>query len=120
MSGTSMACPHVSGVAALLLSEQPDMTPEQVKDTLVSKGEGEGEGEGEGNWPWAVTRVKSSVCAYVTARAFTQHTSPSLPSSPYPPNVQVCYSATDKLDSWEGDYRSDDVPRYLLQSPSAG
>ena len=66
MSGTSMACPHVSGVAALLLSEQPDLTPEQVRDTLV------------------------------------------------------CYSATGLLDSWQYNYRSDDVPRYLLQVPPSG
>ena len=39
MSGTSMACPHVSGVAALMLSENPDLTPEQVKDTLVCHSE---------------------------------------------------------------------------------
>ena len=35
MSGTSMACPHVSGVAAVMLSERPNMTPEEVDDTLL-------------------------------------------------------------------------------------
>ena len=55
MSGTSMACPHVSGMAALLLSEQPDMTPEQVKDTLVSQGRGQGRGHWKGLWDRSCT-----------------------------------------------------------------
>jgi subtilisin family serine protease len=36
MDGTSMATPFVSGAAALLLSQHPSMTPEQVKATLMA------------------------------------------------------------------------------------
>ncbi|MFP2898225.1 S8 family serine peptidase [Corallococcus sp. 4LFB] len=36
MSGTSMAAPYVSGVAALLWSARPELTPQQVRETLES------------------------------------------------------------------------------------
>jgi subtilisin family serine protease len=37
-SGTSMAAPHVAGVAALYLQSSPGATPQQVRDALVSNG----------------------------------------------------------------------------------
>jgi len=36
MSGTSMACPHVAGVAALVWSQYPEMTNEQVRTQLLN------------------------------------------------------------------------------------
>jgi subtilisin family serine protease len=36
ISGTSMATPHVTGAAALILADKPAFTPQQVRDTMVN------------------------------------------------------------------------------------
>ncbi|HEY7487832.1 MAG TPA: S8 family peptidase [Streptosporangiaceae bacterium] len=36
ISGTSMATPHVTGAAALILAGNPSFTPQQVRDTMVN------------------------------------------------------------------------------------
>lgn len=38
-SGTSMAAPHVAGAAAIVLQNDPDLTPEQLKAALVTTAE---------------------------------------------------------------------------------
>ena len=39
LSGTSMACPHVAGVAALMLSTNPDLTIEEIRCILQTTAE---------------------------------------------------------------------------------
>jgi subtilisin family serine protease len=36
ISGTSMATPHVAAVAALILAQEPDLTPQQVRSRLIA------------------------------------------------------------------------------------
>ena len=43
MSGTSMACPHVAGICALIHEANPDLTPQQIQEILRQSSESRGE-----------------------------------------------------------------------------
>jgi subtilisin family serine protease len=38
LSGTSMACPHIAGLAATILHANPNMSPAQVKNEIINNG----------------------------------------------------------------------------------
>jgi subtilisin family serine protease len=65
MSGTSMACPHMAGLAALVVEANPDYTVEQVEDLLKStskdlgkKGADTTYGHGRANIKAAIDQLK--------------------------------------------------------------
>jgi subtilisin family serine protease len=73
LSGTSMATPHVSGVAALFLSQNPNSTPAQVKAALVN-----------GATPNKVTDPKGTPNKLLYT-PLTGGTTPNPPPPPTPP-----------------------------------
>jgi subtilisin family serine protease len=38
LSGTSMACPHIAGLSAMILHDQPHLTPAGVKNEVLNSG----------------------------------------------------------------------------------
>ncbi|MDH3454725.1 MAG: PKD domain-containing protein, partial [Desulfuromonadales bacterium] len=52
--GTSMATPHVSGVAALLLAQDPSRTPDQIRAILQATAKDKGPAGWDPNYGWGI------------------------------------------------------------------
>jgi thermitase len=88
LSGTSMATPHVSGLAALILSQSSSLTPTQLKSKLISTVK-----------PLAsLNRMVKSAGLVSAYRALTDSSTP-LPPSP----VKSIYTKTTKSYEWNSD-----------------
>ena len=60
-SGTSFSAPFVAGVAALLLSKYPNLTPKEVAETLYNQAEDLGEKGWDQYYGWGVVNAYSAV-----------------------------------------------------------
>jgi len=61
-SGTSMACPHVAGVAALILQLAPDLTASQVRHILSASADPKGGRKGfDPQWGFGVVNARRAV-----------------------------------------------------------
>jgi hypothetical protein len=74
-SGTSMACPHVAGLAALIKSKDSTLTPDQVEYILETSADDLGDagwdtfyGSGRINASWALEAVKQNETRFPTAQ----------------------------------------------------
>jgi subtilisin family serine protease len=59
--GTSMATPHVSGVAALLLTRDPGLTPDEVRDVLQSTAEDLGAAGWDSTYGWGLVDAEAAL-----------------------------------------------------------
>ena len=110
-SGTSMASPHVAGVAALILAKYPTMTPADVSAHLRDTGQcpndlentGTGLCSGQGTW----TNDKDSLTEPMANAAFALGTTPDEPTN-QPPTASFTFSCSGLTCSFDGTGSTDD------------
>lgn len=59
--GTSMAAPHVSGVAALILASNPSFTPDQIRNTLQSSADDLGDPGWDTDFGWGLLNADAAL-----------------------------------------------------------
>jgi subtilisin family serine protease len=81
--GTSFACPIVAGVAALMLSVDPSLTPQQVTDILTSTADDLGPPGWDADYGWGMVDAAKAVAqaAAKNDTAPTTTTTTTLPAS---------------------------------------
>ncbi len=63
LSGTSMATPHVSGVAALVFGKNPKLTPDQVETILERTATNLGVPNYDTTYGWGLVNAQAALAA---------------------------------------------------------
>jgi subtilisin family serine protease len=94
-SGTSMATPHVAGTAALLLGEDPSLTPDQVRSHLTSTARDRGAAGWDPIYGWGLLDAGAAVASALGLPP------PSPPDPPAPTNLTATPVSSSQVDlSW--------------------
>ncbi|TAL63051.1 MAG: T9SS type A sorting domain-containing protein, partial [Bacteroidetes bacterium] len=116
--GTSAACPQVSGVAALILSVNPNLTEQQVREIITSNATDMGAGGKDDLFGWGRVNAALSVAkAYSLAHPQYTFTEGSSPFSLQQSDIWITFLAPPRPDLAAGLYYCD---RYVVDATSGG
>jgi subtilase family protein/fibronectin type III domain protein len=93
--GTSMATPHVSGVAALLLGEDPTLTPSQVRALLEGTARDQGTPGRDDTYGWGVLDAAGAVASLL---GVPKPPPPVVPGLDPPTNLNATALSTSRID----------------------
>ncbi|MGA4506883.1 S8 family serine peptidase [Propionibacteriaceae bacterium G1746] len=87
VTGTSFAAPLVTGVVALLLEKEPNLTPAQVKQRLIETADRPVATPPDPKLGWGVVNPVRALVG--TAVPTSSHPSPTVPETPTPPPAEA-------------------------------
>ena len=109
-SGTSMATPHVAGIAALMAAAVPGLTPDDARDALLASGEcpngdvADADGvdgcAGQGAWPDDSDGIPEPMAHALRAAERVTATPPPDPEPPAAPALSATATATSVELDW--------------------
>ncbi len=116
--GTSAACPQVSGVAALILSVNPNLTEQQVKDFITSNATDIGTAGKDDLYGWGrLDAAKSVASVYVLVNPQYSYDEGIASLTRVNEDVQINFLTPPRPDISAGDYICD---RYIVQTTVNG
>jgi len=117
MSGTSMACPHVTGTVALILWKNPTLIPDNVRNILQSTAV---KTAGMGGSAWTSAYGYGRIDAYAAVQKAVP-SSPTVPSAPQ--NLQATAGDSQVTLTWQApasDGGSTITQYNIYRGPSSG
>ncbi|MBI4330027.1 MAG: PKD domain-containing protein [Chloroflexi bacterium] len=106
MQGTSMAAPHAAGIAALLLSKNPSLTPAQVRTYLESTATDKGDPGRDNTYGWGLINALAAInqvpAAVPPVAGFTRVLNPANGVAPVTANFTD--TSTNSPTSWSWNF----------------
>ncbi len=94
LAGTSMACPHVAGLAALLLSEDPTLAPSDVREIIKSTADDLGAPGRDDYFGWGRINVRNATAVVANPGP------PDAPVLASPANDEFFFDVESPLLDW--------------------
>ncbi|HSF14549.1 MAG TPA: fibronectin type III domain-containing protein [Vicinamibacteria bacterium] len=113
-SGTSTASPHVAGTAALLLGEDPSLSPDEVRSHLISSARDRGAPGWDSTYGWGILDAGAAVASVLGVPP------PSPPTPEAPTDLTATPVSSHQVDlSWT-DNSTDETGFRLERSTDGG
>lgn len=104
LSGTSMSCPHVAGVAALIREANPNLDVEQIKDIMYQTAYDLGAPGEDNDYGWGMVDAYEAVMLALSGTPPNAEFSASPRSGCAPLTVDFIDESTHEVTSWFWDF----------------